>query len=263
MMAEEEAAEMAAELALYQNDEGEAMPMTPEQRNQMVLARHKKRLDESTRLQAVREMRDTLSNSALEAVLVDEIADVEREIREMHLHRQKLHDQLQQIARQRAALHAEIEGQKRQIDGAEIEVQELQKKKEELANIEKLGNVATDEIATPQDRKPLLQKEKIELDTTVVTMQKRLLETTNKGTVDPGELKYLEDLIGVLKARQNYIDAELTGAPAGDSAQPQDKIQKLKQQYNAQQAELEELRRRVADREAQQVAAQRAANNAG
>ena len=99
----------------------------------------------------------------VKTVLVDEIADVERDIREMHNHRQRLHEKMQQLAQEKEEMQVALREQQRQLDGAENENRELLKKKDDLTNLQKLGKLATEEATTPADRKPMLQKEKVAL----------------------------------------------------------------------------------------------------
>jgi len=216
-------------------------------------------------LQTVREMRDTLSKSALEVVLVDEIADVERDIREMHTHRQKLHEKLNSLNQEKIDMQNALVQQQRVIDGAENEILILAQKKEDLTNMQKLGNTASKEVKTPSDRKPMLMKEKIELDTVIHQMEVRFAESKNSGTVEASELEYLDSILQVVKGRREKIVAEIDGKAASGAVpeEKQQRVDELKSLQASQEKELIELRKRVQEKEAARAAAAAAAEGAG
>lgn len=68
-MRQAEAAELAAELAIYQQErtiQEHTTPLTYAQKNELIQARFSKRQESGQLLQTVKDMRDALSSSALE-----------------------------------------------------------------------------------------------------------------------------------------------------------------------------------------------------
>ena len=185
-------------------------------------------------------------------MLVDEIADVERDIREMHNHRQRLHEKLKSLQREREQMQEDLRRQQRQLDGEENENRELAKKKDDLTNLQKLGKLGTQETSTPADRKPMLQKEKVELDAVIFKMEGRLTECRNSGMTQDDDLEYLEAMIKVLKDRQCNITAWVSGE---GQTSAQKNIEDLKKLKMSQEQELEQLRAKVAAKEAERAAA--------
>eukprot|EP00658_Telonema_sp_P-2_P024031 TRINITY_DN19642_c0_g1_i2.p1 TRINITY_DN19642_c0_g1~~TRINITY_DN19642_c0_g1_i2.p1 ORF type:complete len:258 (-),score=76.32 TRINITY_DN19642_c0_g1_i2:451-1224(-) len=238
---ENTAATLASELVTLHKDEdmarspGHLTNAVGAEAHKNIIERHANRLEESRRLASVREMRDTLANSALEAVLLDEISDVEREIREMHAQRTKLASQLQDLSGQKEQLSMDIERQMKELGVMQASVHSLEQKKSEMSSISSLSAM------------PL----KAESDTDVsarVTEEISLLDATisqvrqNSDAVqDQGDREYISGLLSVLSNRREQLFVNLPK----DAGNDEEYVKQLERKLSEQNKQLEELRQAV------------------
>jgi len=242
---ESQAAEIAEELLQLQTQKRDenavrSMGVVGPEAHKNIISRHATRLEESKRLKSVMEMRDTLANSALEAVLVDEIADVEREIREMHSKRTNLGEKLQRLVTERTEMANEIEQKMKELGQVEDSVNSMQRKKEELSA---LTNIATSPspAAEPLDSSTSATEEIGLLDNAIEQMQKSIEEKS-----DPADKEFTSALLSVLQSRREYLFKQLPEGTADVTQNEDSYVKELEQKVNDQNQQLEELRQKVA-----------------
>lgn len=234
MKLENTAAALASELVAIQHDESptQQSPISGAEAHRNIIERHASRLEESRRLASVREMRDTLANSALEAVLVDEIADVEREIREMHGQRTKLAAQLQGLVAQRTELSGEIERQVGELGLMSSEVSQMEKKRDEMGALSQLSALPSQNLGTSS-----MTEEISLLDSTIAQIQHNSADYEDQGDKD-----YAASMLGVLQSRREHLFVNL---PKDQAANDEAYVQELERKLSEQSRQLEELRRAV------------------